>query len=99
MNTRTLTLLLALGLAACGSSSEPATEAPSADLLALAADGSTFDPPVAAERIPEGAWYCDMGTVHYARPDKGDGTCPVCGMNLSQKPGGGHDHDHDHHHE
>ena len=29
-----------------------------------------------------------MGTVEYARLDKGDGKCPVCGMMLKQKPGG-----------
>jgi len=47
--------------------------------------GTTFEPPVQPEQIPEGAWYCDMGTVHYARPDEGDGSCPVCGMKLVQR--------------
>jgi hypothetical protein len=45
-----------------------------------------------------------MGTVHYARMEKGDGTCPVCHMKLTQKTGestGGAHHEHgegEHHH-
>ena len=58
---------------------------PPAAIVTLPAEGARFDPPVEASAIPEGAWYCDMGTVHYAQPDKGDGTCPVCGMLLSAK--------------
>ena len=38
-----------------------------------------------AARIPEGAWYCDMGKVHYARSEKGDGVCPLCKMQLTEK--------------
>ena len=88
------------------------TEAPEkapesgASLVTVTAEGTTFDPPVKAEQIPAGAWYCDMGTVEYASLEKGDGKCPKCGMMLKQKAGGdkpaeggdhGHDHDgHDH---
>jgi hypothetical protein len=49
--------------------------------------GSEFDPPVRVDQIPTGAWYCDMGTVHYARLTKGDGRCPRCGMNLTRQGG------------
>jgi hypothetical protein len=51
-------------------------------------EGKKFDPVVEAEQMPAGAWYCDMGTVHYASMDKGDGSCPECGMKLKQKAGG-----------
>ena len=49
------------------------------------AEGRTFDPPVAIAQIPPGAWYCDMGTAHYARQNQGDGVCPVCSMALKKK--------------
>ena len=49
--------------------------------------GSDFEPPVQIDQIPVGAWYCDMGTVHYARLVKGDGKCPRCGMNLTRQGG------------
>jgi Cu(I)/Ag(I) efflux system membrane fusion protein len=51
----------------------------------LDAEGTTFKPPISPARIPDGAWYCDMGTVEYARADRGDGQCPVCGMRLKHK--------------
>ena len=51
-------------------------------------EGTEFDPPVEVTQIPEGVWYCDMGTVHYARTTEGDGKCTICGMNLVQKTGG-----------
>lgn len=73
-------------------------------MVTVTAEGSTFDPPVKAEQIPAGAWYCDMGTVEFARTEQGDGKCPKCGMMLKQKPadgaaaapaeGGEHGHDH-----
>lgn len=53
--------------------------------VAVAAEGSRFDLPVRVDQIPTGVWYCDMGTVHYARPTEGDGRCPVCGMTLSRR--------------
>jgi hypothetical protein len=48
-------------------------------------EGTTFDPPVQIDQLPDGVWFCDMGTVHYARKGKGDGRCPRCGMALSQR--------------
>ena len=59
--------------------------APGDDLVALTPAGVKLEPPVVAARIPAGAWYCDMGKVHYARTEKGDGTCPLCKMQLTQK--------------
>ena len=55
-----------------------------AEFVEIAADGSRFDPAVEKPSIPGGTWICDMGTVHYARPDQGDGKCPICNMNLVQ---------------
>lgn len=70
-------------------------------LVEVAAEGTEFDPAVEPAQIPEGAWYCDMGTVHYARGEKGDGKCAVCGMMLKQKTAGAEavegDHDHGEH--
>lgn len=51
-------------------------------------DGKEFDPGVEADRLPEGVWYCPMDPVHWAQHEKGDGECPVCGMNLKEKSGG-----------
>lgn len=51
----------------------------------VAAEGTQFEPPIDPERLPEGVWYCDMGTTHYARAEKGDGKCAVCGMFLVEK--------------
>ncbi len=80
----------AASLAACEKGSpgsetggEPAVEPTSA--AASPAQGTRHDPPVEPEQLPEGTWYCDMGTVHYSCPDKGDGKCPVCHMKLKQK--------------
>jgi len=70
------------------------------DLVELEAAGSRFDPAVQVEQIPDGAWYCDMGTVHYAAPSQGDGSCPICGMRLVQRGAapahGDHGHGADH---
>ena len=54
-------------------------------MVEVAAEGTAFDPPVEVAQLPDGAWYCDMGTVHYARMDQGDGKCAECGMDLVQK--------------
>ena len=63
-------------------------------------EGVEFDPPIDPEQLPEGVWYCDMGTTHWAQPEKGDDQCPICNMRLTEKEGGGQaDHDHDHAHE
>ena len=54
------------------------------DKIEVSAQGAKIDPPVAKDKIPVGAYFCDMGTVYYARMDKGDGKCPECGMMLKQ---------------
>ena len=64
---------------------DPLAEIPEA--VEVGPEGTEFDPPVEVVQIPEGAWYCDMGTVHYARMAEGDGKCAICGMNLVQKTG------------
>lgn len=54
--------------------------------VSVSDNGSKFDPPVEAEKIPDGAWICDMnGQVRYASRTPGDGKCPVCSMKLVQK--------------
>jgi len=73
-------LLLALLLAGCGST----IETPPADnAAALPAEGARYDPPIDPAEVPDGAWMCDMGTVHYAAPH--EGKCPECGMKLTEK--------------
>jgi glucose/arabinose dehydrogenase len=52
--------------------------------LTVSASGTKFDPPVEKSKLPAGTWICDMGSVHYARSQKGDGKCPECSMNLTQ---------------
>lgn len=59
--------------------------APAKGTVEVAPGGTKFDPPVKVSQIPVGAWMCDMGTVHYAAREKGDGQCPICGMKLKQK--------------
>lgn len=51
----------------------------------IAATGSEFKPPIQIAEVPEGAWYCDMGTVHYAQSEAGDKTCKLCKMKLKHK--------------
>lgn len=51
-------------------------------MVEVSAEGTSYDPPVAKSQVPTGSWICDMGTVHYARSEQGDGRCPLCGMNL-----------------
>ncbi len=69
------------------SPAEPSDNVSSATELKakVSAKSTSYDPPVAKSEIPSGAWMCDMGTVHYARSKKGDGTCPRCNMKLVQK--------------
>jgi glucose/arabinose dehydrogenase len=73
-------------------SEAPDEEAPAAAaaLVEVSASGTNFDPPVQKAQIPEGAWYCDMGTVHFARTEEGDKTCPRCKMKLHHKGHEGH---------
>ena len=58
----------------------PVADAIGPEGLVVTADGSEFAPPIAPEMLPEGVWFCDMGTVHFARVNEGDGRCPLCGM-------------------
>ena len=88
---------------------EPAADAKPAEAPAakieISAAGQKLDPPVKPEQLPAGAWYCDMGTAHWAAMDKpDDGKCPECNMALKQMaaaPAGekadGHDHAHGDH--
>ena len=64
----------------------PAVSGVVAGVVAVPDDGKKFDPPIKPEQLPSGAWYCDMGTVHYARMHEGDKKCPLCMMKLKQKP-------------
>lgn len=64
--------------------------------------GKSLEPAAKLDQIPAGAYFCDMGTAHYARAEEGDGRCPRCGMKLVKKADGaeakpaeeGHDHAH-----
>lgn len=69
----------------CLSAASKASETPAPGVHALPESGSRFAVPVARDTIPAGAWYCDMGKVHFAQPNRGTGACPVCGMELVQK--------------
>ncbi|MFB6350227.1 MAG: efflux RND transporter periplasmic adaptor subunit, partial [Bradymonadaceae bacterium] len=48
-------------------------------------DGKEFEPAIDPKKLPEGVFYCPMGKTHWAQHKKGDGECPVCGMNLKKK--------------
>lgn len=70
-------------------------------VVTVEAKGSSFDPPVQITQLPDGVWYCDMGTSHYARTEKGDGKCERCKMDLKHKTAAAaaapeHDHHHEH---
>ena len=97
----TMVFALALGLGACGKDKAKPTpkSAPAGHMHAPKATsgggdtakvtvpkaGRQFKPPIQKSQLPDGVWYCDMGTVEYARLDKGDGKCPICGMKLKHK--------------
>lgn len=55
--------------------------------VAVAPEGTTFEPPIEADRLPPGAWYCGTDVIHYAVLDEGQGTCAVCKMPLRQQDG------------
>ena len=67
-------------------SSPPSAPAASTNdgMVTVAAAGTKFDPAVNKSQIPDGAYICDMGTVHYASLDEGDGKCPRCHMALKK---------------
>ena len=60
-----------------------APDAAGAEQVSVSSEGSRFEPAVEVAQIPDGAWMCDMGTVHYAQLT--EGSCPICGMVLTQK--------------
>ncbi len=93
-------LTLGLSFAACKKDEASGEKAKTADpkselatakapaegtMATVTADGTKFDPALSKDQVPEGAWMCDMGSVHYAASDKGDGKCKVCSMDLVQK--------------
>lgn len=78
--------MLTLLLIACGTTAPAPAPREAPAPAGLPAEGKVFHPAVEASEVPSGAWYCDMGTVHYAASEKGDGVCPVCKMKLVQKP-------------
>lgn len=86
-----LAIVAAIAFAGCAKSQpiDAAPATPAAGAVAkveVAAEGSNFDPAVQKAQIPDGAWICDMDTVHYARMTEGDGTCPRCKMKLVKHP-------------
>ncbi len=95
MRTLALVAVTSLVLWSCGAAPppapEPEAEAPTVDVVTevdmpmveVAAEGTEFDPPVEVSQLPDGVWYCDMGTVHYASLQPGQ--CPLCGMDLVHK--------------
>jgi hypothetical protein len=104
---RLIAFVLSLGLvagivtlgASMASAEKPGENAVAEDsTVEVDKDGTKFDPKVDKSKLPDGAWYCDMGGVHYARMEKGDGKCEVCGMKLQQNDGGEADHGHKGHH-
>jgi|AntDeeMinimDraft_4_1070355.scaffolds.fasta_scaffold35972_1 hypothetical protein len=105
---RLIAFVLSFGLVAgivSLSASSASAEDPGQDAVAedstveVEKDGTKFDPKVDKSKLPDGAWYCDMGGVHYARMEEGDGKCELCGMKLKKKGKSEADHGHkDHHH-
>ncbi|GEM_PF-6354593 len=82
-------LALVLAVGACNNAKkEEAPAAPAAEQAApaeapatieVSAEGTTFDPPVAVDQLPDGAWYCvdENGMVTWAATEKAEGQlCP-----------------------
>lgn len=92
-------MALALLTSACSSKAPPPSKAAqrrakiplaskdSKGHWSIAATGSRFEPPIQIAAVPDNAWYCDMGTVHYAQSQAGDKTCKLCKMKLKHKNG------------
>ncbi len=83
-----------LALVACDSKKETAEQpAPSEEAVVVQAgtlvevplEGMPFEPAIEKSQLPDGVYYCDMGTVHYARGEQGDNKCPLCNMMLTHK--------------
>jgi len=83
--------VMSLALVACdqGSGGRPSAASASAAAARAKADGlgggTRHEPPIQKDEVQAGHWYCDMGTVHYTRPDTGDGKCSLCDMKLHEK--------------
>lgn len=90
-------LFAGLGLASCDedkpkdskshdhhAAMEQVAKANPGPLVDVPKEGKKFEPPISPARLPDGVWYCDMGTVEYARAERGDGRCPICRMRLKQ---------------
>ncbi|MBA2663668.1 MAG: hypothetical protein H0U74_15375 [Bradymonadaceae bacterium] len=95
MKKFTFTVLLAMVFAVACDKPQTAVEAApqataesaveiKAELVEVSVEGSSFAPAVSKDSVPQGSWICDMGTVHYARAEQGDGICPLCKMKLVQ---------------
>ena|SRR5690554_4052492 len=93
-------LLLTLGMvsASMAAAEEPAQKTAAKDTIVVKKGGGEMNPKVDKSKLPDGAWYCDMGGVHYARMDEGDGKCELCGMKLQQKGAAKTSHGHEGHH-
>jgi hypothetical protein len=82
MNRRKLVKLFTL---ASATFSLPLTAMGGEDYIQVSKKGGKIDPPVPTSKIPPGAWMCAMGKVHFAALEQGNGSCPLCGMKLTQK--------------
>lgn len=84
-----MAFLMALTIIGCDKEQSASDDAPAAaeetGPVEVAADGTVFDPPISPERLPDGVYYCDMGTTHYARADYDGERCPECNMMLTLK--------------
>ncbi|MEM9696744.1 MAG: hypothetical protein AAGA56_29675, partial [Myxococcota bacterium] len=84
-------VFLSLALCSLGCEKKPRELTPKekAERAALAnpdlKGGTRHDPAVEKAAIADGTYICDMGKVHFSRADKGDGLCPICGMDLVVK--------------
>jgi hypothetical protein len=93
LGVATLAFFLVIGCA--GEQTEKAAEEPAPEteaetavetaVVEVAPTGTEFEPAIEVDRLPPGVWYCDMGTTHYARGEKSEDPCPVCGMTLVEK--------------
>ena len=74
-------MTLAAGCDGCGDESG----AGAAGSATAAPVGTEHDPPIKPTEVEAGYWYCDMGTVHYSRPERENGKCGVCNMPLKYR--------------
>ncbi|MCP4448932.1 MAG: hypothetical protein GY811_26905 [Myxococcales bacterium] len=79
-----MALASGVGTSAC-KKDEDAAKAGDGEMIKPAAKGTKYEPAVNKSQVPDGVWICDMGTVHFAAGEKGEGTCDICGMYLVQK--------------